>query len=160
MRTATLCLLIGLVLGGPAGCSAGSPESPEAPAPIQIGASPADTLPVLAGSASIDSLLEAPTFTPFTVRPDIKNRAEVARALEREYPRRLRDAGIGGTVHVWLFVDAEGVLRKTLIDKSSGEPALDVAARAVARMIEFPPAFNRGKAVPVWISLPITFTAR
>jgi len=30
----------------------------------------------------------------------------------------------------------------------------------VADVIEFSPALNRDKRVPVWISLPITFTVR
>jgi len=102
----------------------------------------------------------APTFTPFTVRPDIRNRAEVARALEREYPPLLRDAGIGGTVEVWFFIDDEGIVQRTAIDNSSGHQALDEAALGVARIIEFTPALNRDRRVPVWISLPITFTTR
>ena len=38
--------------------------------------------------------------------------------------------------------------------------ALDDAAIKVADIIEFTPALNRDKKVPVWISLPITFTTR
>ncbi len=102
----------------------------------------------------------APTFTPFTVRPDIRNRAEIGRALEREYPPLLRDAGIGGTVDVWFFIDEEGIVQRTMIDKTSGHLALDDAALEVARAIQFTPALNRDKRVPVWISLPITFTTR
>ncbi len=62
----------------------------------------------------------APTFTPYTVRPDIKNRADVARALEREYPPLLRDAGIGGTVQVWFFIDEKGRYSSTQVNESSG----------------------------------------
>jgi protein TonB len=80
--------------------------------------------------------------------------------LEREYPPLLRDAGVGGTVDVWLFIDDQGVVQRTIVDKSSGHQALDDAALEVARAIEFTPALNRDKRVPVWISLPITFTTR
>jgi hypothetical protein len=52
------------------------------------------------------------------------NRDEVQRALEREYPKELRDAGIGG------------------------------------RMIRFSPALNKDRRVPVWITMPITFSTR
>ncbi len=103
---------------------------------------------------------KAPTFTPYTVRPDITNRAEVARALEREYPPRLRDAAIGGTAQVWLFIDESGVVQKAQINESSGHKALDEAALEVARIIGFTPALKDDKAVPVWISLPITFSTR
>jgi periplasmic protein TonB len=103
---------------------------------------------------------DGPVFTPYTVRPDIKNREEVTRALEREYPPLLRDAGIGGTVLVWFFIDEEGRLQRTQVHESSGHRALDEAALKVADVIRFSPALNRDKQVPVWISLPIAFTTR
>jgi protein TonB len=102
----------------------------------------------------------APTFTPFTVRPDIRNRPEVARALEREYPPLLRDAGIGGTVVVWFFIDEQGRVQRTQVNQSSGHKALDDAALKVADVFEFTPALNRDKRVAVWIQLPITFQTR
>ena len=43
-----------------------------------------------------EDLSETPTFTPMTVRPEILNRTEIMRAMEREYPPLLRDAGVGG----------------------------------------------------------------
>jgi len=106
------------------------------------------------------TLPEGVEFTPFTVRPDIKNRSEIARVMESEYPPLLRDAGIGGTVQVWFFLDEEGILRGVRMGESSGHGALDDAALRVARAIEFTPAMNRDEPVPVWISLPITFTTR
>ena len=109
---------------------------------------------------SREELAQSPTQTPFTVRPDITNRTEVVRAMEEEYPPLLRDAGIGGTAQVWLFVDETGTVQRALLDESSGQEALDEAALRVARRIAFTPALNRDKQVPVWISLPITFTTR
>ena len=103
------------------------------------------------------ALEEAPAFTPFTVKPDVKNREEVRRALEREYPPLLRDAGIGGTVLVWFFIDEHGSVVRTLVRESSGFGGLDEAALKVAGIIQFTPALNRDKRVPVWISLPINF---
>lgn len=99
-------------------------------------------------------------FTPFTVRPGIKNRDEIQRALVREYPPLLRDAGIGGTVEVWFQIDEEGRVGETMVNVSSGHAALDAAALVVADVIEFTPALNRDKRVAVWISLPITFTTK
>jgi TonB family protein len=108
----------------------------------------------------VESIADAPTFTPYTVRPDITNRAEVARALEEAYPRALRDEGVGGTVTVWFLLDETGAVARTLVDQTSGYDALDTAALEVAETIEFTPAMNRDKTVAVWISLPITFTVR
>jgi protein TonB len=121
---------------------------------------PVENLPPPPSDAATTDIGAAPTFTPFTVRPDIKNRLELQRALEREYPPLLRDAGIGGTVQVWFFIDEEGEVQNTQVHESSGHKALDDAALNVANIIEFSPALNRDKRVPVWISLPINFTTR
>lgn len=129
-------------------------------APTTFEDNPVEDLPPPPEEVTTTDISAAPTFTPFTVRPDIRNRAEVARALEREYPPLLRDAGIGGTVDVWFFIDEEGKVVRTQVDKSSGHKALDDAAVQVANIIQFTPALNRDKRVPVWISLPITFTTR
>ena len=106
----------------------------------------------------IPPLSSAPVFTPYTVRPDYINAGEVRAALEREYPPLLRDAGIGGTVIVWFFIDEEGVVRNQQVQASSGHQALDDAALRVAPVFRFTPALNRDRAVPVWVQLPITFT--
>jgi protein TonB len=84
----------------------------------------------------------------------------VEAAMEREYPALLRDAGIGGTVQVWFFIDEEGKVLKTQVHTSSGHKALDEAALKVADVIRFSPALNREKKVKVWIALPITFVIR
>ena len=118
---------------------------------------PVENLPPPPSEVEAD-ISAAPTFTPMTVSPDLLNEREVQRALEREYPPLLRDAGIGGTVKVHFFIDEEGVVKDTRIDESSGHSALDEAALRVADVFEFTPALNRDKKVPVWISLPITFT--
>jgi TonB family protein len=36
---------------------------------------------------------------------------------------------------------------------------MDEAALDVARVMKFSPAKNRGRPVPVWVSIPITFRA-
>ncbi len=129
-------------------------------APTTFEENPVEELPPPPTETTTTDIAAAPTFTPFTVRPDIKNRDAVSRAMEREYPPLLRDAGIGGTVTVWFFIDENGVVQRTLVNESSGHKALDDAAIKVADIIEFTPALNRDKRVPVWISLPITFTTR
>lgn len=103
---------------------------------------------------------ENPTFTPFTVAPRIINREEVISALERDYPPLLRDAGIGGQVNVWFFINTEGEVEELRIQESSGSEALDEAAIRVAATIRFTSALNRETPVPVWVAFPITFQAR
>ena len=80
--------------------------------------------------------------------------------MEREYPPLLRDAGIGGTVTVFFFIDENGQVQDYRIDQSSGHQALDDAALAVADVYRFTAALNRDKKVPVWVSFGITFQVR
>lgn len=103
---------------------------------------------------------ETPSFTPFTVAPVVQNRDEVARALEREYPALLRDAGVGGRAVVWLRLDEQGTVQDVQINTSSGHPALDEAALKVGEVMRFSPAMNRDKVVPVWVSIPVSFQVR
>lgn len=98
-----------------------------------------------------------PTFTPFTVAPEITNRDEVIASMERNYPPLLRDAGIGGTIRVYFLISETGRVVETRVDQSSGHEALDQAALAVAGVYRFTPALNRDDRVSVWVSFPITF---
>jgi TonB family protein len=109
---------------------------------------------------SIAELRAAPTFTPFTVAPSITNRDEVIRAMTESYPPLLRDAGVGGTVRVYFFINDAGIVEQVRLDKSSGHQALDDAALNVAGAYRFSPALNREEKVPVWVSFPITFQVR
>ena len=128
-------------------------------APTTFEDNPVENLPPPPESVETD-VSAAPTFTPFTVAPDITNRSEVQRALEREYPPLLRDAGIGGTVKVWFFINENGQVQQTQVNTSSGHSALDEAALRVADVFRFTPALNRDKKVPVWVALDITFTTQ
>ena len=128
-------------------------------APTTFEENPVEDLPPPPEEVATD-ISSAPTFTPFTVAPSIQNRAEVVRAMEREYPPLLRDAGIGGTVRVFFFIDENGQVQDFRIDQSSGHQALDDAALAVADVYRFTAALNRDKKVPVWMSFPITFQVR
>ena len=128
-------------------------------APTTFEDNPVDDLPPPPEEIQTD-ISAAPTFTPFTVAPQLLNLTEVQRALVREYPTVLRDSGIGGTVTVWFFIDENGQVKDNRIDQSSGYEALDQAALNVASVYRFSPALNRENKVQVWVSLPITFQVR
>lgn len=129
-------------------------------APTTFEDNPVENLPPPPESTGEGDIGAQPTFTPYTVAPDITNRNEVIRALEREYPPLLRDAGIGGTANIWFFIDESGRVQDTRIQQSSGHPQLDDAALKVADVMQFTPAMNRDKMVPVWVAFPITFQVR
>lgn len=102
----------------------------------------------------------APHFTPYTVKPRLRNSAEVSRALQREYPPLLRDAGIGGTTVLWFNIGDDGTVVRTMVNNPSGHDELDEAAVRVAGMMEFTPAQNRDESVAVWVLIPLTFSAK
>lgn len=108
-------------------------------------------------TAAVVAAEEGPRFTPYEVPPDVLNAAEIRTALQQEYPSLLRDAGIGGVVVLYFFIDEQGVVRNAVVNQSSGHDALDRAAERVAFAFRFTPAFNRGEPVPVWVSIPIRF---
>jgi protein TonB len=108
----------------------------------------------------VESDATTPTFTPFTVAPRITNGTELARVMQSEYPVSLKNAGIGGVVVVWFYIDETGAVRDTRVHQSSGYPQLDEAALSVAERAEFSPALNGDRNVPVWIQFPIDFRVR
>ena len=107
-----------------------------------------------------DEIPDAPHFTPFTAAPEITNRQEIGQALAAAYPTELREAGIGGTTIVHMYIDAAGQVGNVLVANPSGSEVLDQAALEVAREFAFEPARNRDEVVPVWIQIPITFQTR
>jgi TonB family protein len=129
-------------------------------APTTFDANPIENLPPPPTAGAGADLASAPQYTPMTVEPTLTNRTHVQRVLERQYPANLRDAGIGGTPTVWFFINENGQVINTQLNRSSGYDALDRAAIEVAREMRFTPAENRGQRVPVWISLEIRFEAR
>jgi TonB family protein len=101
-----------------------------------------------------------PSFTPMTVIPELKNRAEVERELERRYPRILKESGIGGAPAVLFYIDETGMVEETRLAKSSGYPTLDEAALAVGRIMRFSPALNHDRKVAVWVTFPVRFESK
>lgn len=122
--------------------------------PVQVGVPVAQTPPARCEPSY------GPCFTPYTTKPELKNRDEVARALVRNYPPELRDRGIGGTTLIWIYVDEQGHVRQARVKESSGQPTLDAAAIRVANAMRWSPAVNRDVTVGVWIQVPIAFKAR
>jgi len=126
-------------------------------APTTFETNPVEALPPPPTVSEEIDLARQPTFTPFTVAPTILNREEIVKAMVASYPKILRDAGVGGEVRVFFFIDDEGIVQNTRIDQSSGHFQLDEAALALAGLYRFSPAINRDQRVPVWVSFPIRF---
>ena len=82
--------------------------------------------------------------------PAVLNSEDIEKAMWRYYPKDLREAGMGGSVTLWLFVDPSGTVGDIQIAQTSGYDALDVAAARVAREMRFEPARYAGEPVGVW----------
>lgn len=93
-------------------------------------------------------------------QPDLLNRSEVAQALEREYPPRLRDQGISGTAHVTLLVTEEGRVEQAEVSESAGHPALDQAAVRVAEGMKFTGLQSDGAPICYVTAIPVSFITR
>jgi protein TonB len=100
---------------------------------------------------------DVPSYIPRDVEPRLKNTRSITRILEQRYPSMLREAGISGTVILYVFVDEAGMPEKTQVQKGSGYAQFDAAAAQVAERMEFSPAMNRDKPVGVWILQQIDF---
>lgn len=128
-------------------------------APTTFEANPVESLGPPPAAARPDPS-ERPRFIPYDTPPRLQNGEEIRRLLVSEYPRALKEAGIGGTVVVWLYVDVSGTVARTLVKESSGSALLDAAAGRVAGRMRFSPAKNRDQATAVWVSQAITFEVR
>jgi len=128
-------------------------------APTTFEATSVENLPPPPKEKPADITTE-PTFTPYTVAPFVLNKNEVVQAMAKVYPPMLRDAGIGGTVLIYFFIDEMGVIKDHRVWRSSGHWQLDSAALQVADVYRFSPALNRDKKVPVWVQFPIKFEVR
>lgn len=124
-------------------------------APTTFEANPTEHLPPPPKAGS--SRKERPTFIPHDVEPRLENREEIFRLLQRFYPRSFREAGIGGTVTVWVYVNPAGAVENAVVKETSGYDALDEAAVKVAHRMEFTAALNHGEKIGVWASQRVRF---
>ncbi|HEX7088858.1 MAG TPA: energy transducer TonB [Longimicrobiales bacterium] len=150
------------------------PARPAEPVPVNLPAGPA--FEPLASRGLAAPVLPAPPLpplpsppetgaergeaVPFTVKPELVNREQIRRILLRRYPSHLRRAGIEGTVVFQFWIDEQGEVTRYEMARSSGNAELDRIAEDVIELMEFRPALNMGKPVPVSVALPIVFEVR
>ncbi|HEU0015253.1 MAG TPA: energy transducer TonB [Longimicrobium sp.] len=94
---------------------------------------------------------------PVEVMPSVVNVRDLIRALERGYPPDMRDAGVEATVVALFRVDAGGRVTNVAIAQSS-HPAFNGPTLRAVQVLRFRPTRVDGKAVPVWVDLPIRWT--
>ena len=137
--------------------TAASPQLESQP----IDVPPAPTPPIHPPPPAETSLSPEPSgFAPYTVRPELRDRAQAARLVEQYYPTLLKEMGVEGSVLVALLVDTVGHVSDARVLESSGQRAFDEAALAAAGRLRFTPAVDRERRVAVWVSVPIVFTLK
>lgn len=76
-----------------------------------------------------------------------------------DYPLVVACAGIGGVVELDISLGADGKPVDIRVERSSGQPLLDAAARDGVRSWRFRPATRNGKPVSTrTMRIPVTFT--
>lgn len=129
-------------------------------APTTFFDNPISELPPLEPAPEAAAVLhDYEVFTPRMVRPVVRNVDQVARAMQTRYPPVLREAGIGGTTLVRIWLDEDGVVQRAEVGRSSGFPQLDDASLRVIDVARFSPAMNRDRRVRVVLAWPITWIA-
>ena len=110
---------------------------------------------------------DRPSFIPYDVPPKLKNSNAITRLMEGAYPFELRaqcnrpscgkEEGPSGTVVLWLYIDEQGIVQKTVVQKSSGYEAMDEAGMGVANQMEFSPAKFQDEKTACWLLQAVTF---
>jgi protein TonB len=79
------------------------------------------------------------------------------RRVMPSYPQSARLAGIEGVSLLKTEVLADGSVGRVLIQRSSGNPELDRAAKAAVSQWQFSPARQGEKRIKAWVMIPIRF---
>lgn len=127
----------------PAPVAASETTSPVTPPPAAVPVAPTTT----------DIAPPAPTTAPAGATRRLGYDGE----LRLRYPAaslRLHEQGV---VLLRVLVDTEGRAERVEIERSSGYPKLDQAARAAALRGRFKPVLQDGRAAPAWGLLPVEF---
>ncbi len=74
-----------------------------------------------------------------------------------DYPAMAAQAGVEGTVTLWVYVSTGGTVSDVRLYNSSGVNSLDDAALSAAWNTRWTPAQNNGIPVGVWTTLTVNF---
>jgi TonB family protein len=91
--------------------------------------------------------------------PELVNRDAVATALRREYPRDLMAMRLTGTAVLSFRIMEDGrVDRASVRVVQLTHPRFGDAASRVVYVMRFRPARLNGRPVPVWVTVPVSFS--
>jgi TonB family protein len=142
-----LLAAVGLVLAGCRAPRPGGAEPGRVPSPEEQATSGAEVR------------VSPGTFTPFIIRPQLRDPDGVITVMERAYSAAAHEAEGGGTVELLIRIDEAGRPQRTLVNQSSGQEVLDRMALQAVDGMEFAPGLNRDRPTAVWVSVPVAFVA-
>ena len=102
----------------------------------------------------------APAAPPPPVAPAVPKTVtgvEYIRAPQAVYPATSRRMGETGRVVLRVLIGAQGLPEQAIVQQSSGSGNLDEAGRQAALRALYKPYLEDGKAVPVYVLVPINF---
>jgi D-alanyl-D-alanine endopeptidase (penicillin-binding protein 7) len=86
--------------------------------------------------------------------------ANFASCAKPQYPQASLDAKHEGNVDLMFLVATDGSVKDAKIKTSSGDEALDVAARDAIKLCKFKPATKDGKPVEEWSNVRYDWTLK
>lgn len=90
--------------------------------------------------------------------PELTNKSSIASRMERLYPRRFQDAGIGGTVDLEFVVLPNGRVEASSVKVvSSTHDEFAKLSSQVAEQFRFRPGIYKGEEVRVLVKMPIAW---
>lgn len=122
------------------------------PSPTAVTAPPTPPQPAVPVAAAPEPAPATPA-EPKTVTSGV----EYIQKPQPEYPAASKRMREEGTVILHVLVNEKGRAESVDIQKTSGSPRLDEAARQAARRALFKPYTEDGKAIRVYANVPITF---
>lgn len=146
-----------------------TPPAPVAPAPVQHSTAPThETRP--APPPAVPPVAHAPAPAPAAVPVQAAAPAERGPVTvsgvdylvppKPDYPLASKRLGEQGKVTLRLLIDEKGRAERIEVQQSSGFPRLDEAARAAVQRAAFKPHLEDGHPVPVYVTVPISFSLK
>ena len=135
--------------------------APTAPAPVMPSTTaPVISVPVAAATPAPAPSTTAPPAPPAPAAPPVKTAAVIqpgATCAKPDYPSASRRLEEEGTVTLRFLIGTDGRVLQAEIDKTSGYPRLDDAARNGLAKCQFRPGTVDGKPEQSWASIRYTW---
>lgn len=134
------------------------PVVDESPSPQTAAAPPAGPAPAQSAAPAQPAVAAAPAPVTSAQPPKtISSGIEYLEAPQSAYPPAAKRMGEEGTAILRVLVNEKGRPERIEMQKSSGSPRLDDAARRAVQRAIFKPFMENGKAVAAFAIVPITF---